>query len=399
MKVLMIGFDYTMLAGEPWKPGDTRERHIKYAEALRQRFCNGKICVVLKVPISWNPKPKELAEGLVVYPVPCHRLAFPLKALRVLNKLASQERFDVMTTQTPFDDGLLGVWMKKRYGIPLNVQMRSSFLDWSYWIKERPIIYRGFNLLGKWVAHRADTIRVVSHGEKQRLEQRFPNLKGKIVCLHPLVNTQIFEQSLKDDELKQVQAVLNEQGLDWASFFLFVGRLTFQKNLPTLLRAFTLVSFKDPNSSLVIAGDGPLKAKMQEVARRLGIGRRIVWLGNLSLYSLRGWYAAARAVVLPSFHEGFGKVIVESYLMGTPTIVTPFVSAPELVQDGKTGFVTRSFTDPYELADKMTHLLSSPELKKDMGERGRQHVQCYLLDEQTYMERLVEMWEQTALKR
>lgn len=395
----MIGFDHTMLADGPSKPGDTRERHIGYVKALRQRFSDGRISVILRVPPSWSSQPKEVAAGLVVYPLPCRRLAFPLQALRVLSRLARTERFDVVTTQTPFDDGFVGVRMKRDFGIPLNVQMRSSFLDLSYWIRERPVIYRVFNLLGKWVAHQADTIRVLTYGEKQRLEERFPKLKGKIVCLQPRVNTQIFGQPIKDDELKHVQAVLKEQGLDRASFLLFVGRLVVQKNLLTLLRAFTVVSMKVPDSALVIAGDGPLKTKLKQVARHLGIEERVVWLGNLPLHSLRGWYAAARATVLPSLHEGFGKVIVESYLMGTPVVVTPFVSAAELVQDSETGFVTHSFTDPHELADKMIRLLFSPELAKDMGEKGRRHVQSYLLNEELYMQRLIEIWEQTALKR
>lgn len=398
MKVLMIGFDHTMLAECTSKSGDTKERHIKYAKALRQYYPSGHICVILKVPPSWSSRPRELNEGLVVYPLPCRRLEFPLKALRTLRRIAEKERFDVVTTQTPFDDGFVGVWMKRNFGISLNVQMRSSFLDMPYWIRERPIIYRAFNLLGKWVAHRADTIRVVSYGEKQRLEQKFPRLNGKIVCLHPLVNTQIFGQPITDDELGQVQAMLKQQQLDGVPLILFVGRLSIEKNLLTLLRAFALVNMGMHVGALVIAGDGPLKPKLSQVAKRLGIEDRIVWLRNLPLRSLRGWYAAARTTVLPSFHEGLPKVIVESYLMGTPAVVTPFVSAPELVQDGKTGFITSSFTDPEELADKMVSLLSSPELAKNMGEMGRQHVLSYLLSEDLYMQRLIQIWEQTALK-
>lgn len=398
MRVLMIGFDHTMLAEGSSQPGDTRERHIKYAKALRQRFPNGHISIILKVPVSWSSQPVELAEGLVVYPLPCHRLSFPLQVLFTATRLARKGRFDVITTQTPFDDGFVGIWLKRNFGIPINIQMRSSFLDLSQWIKERPIIYRGFNLLGKWVAYQADTIRVISYGEKQRLEQRFSKLKGKIICLQPLVNTQIFEKPIKEEELRQVQIVLREHRLDRIPFLLFVGRLAIEKNLLTLLHAFALVHRRVPDSALVIVGDGPMKSKLMQVTKQLGIDERVVWLGSLLLRSLRGWYVTARATVLPSFHEGFGKVIVESYLMGTPTIVTPFVSAKELIQDGKTGFITRSFSDPRELADKMIYLLSSSGLAKDMGERGRLHVQSYLLKEDLYMQRLIEIWERTALR-
>ena len=188
--------------------------------------------------------------------------------------------------------------------------------------------------LGKWVVQQADTLRVVSDGEKQRLEKRFDQLKGKIVSLHPLVNTQIFDQAVTDEEAGQVEQIFSTKGWRGSPFLLFVGRLVEQKNLVTLLKAFSLVTKEMPQAVLVIAGDGPQRNKLQSVAQDLGIKHRIIWLGNLSLNSLRAWYSAACATILPSYHEGFGKVVVESYLLGTPVVAAPFVSAQELIRDG-----------------------------------------------------------------
>ena len=396
MRILMISFDKTILTEGPAKPGDAQERHIKYAQALRQRYSDGHITVILRVPPSWLSQPVELAEGLKAYPVPCQRWAFLVKAIPVLKRLAKRERFHIVTTQSPFDDGFIGVWLKRSFGIPLNVQMRSSFLDLSYWIQERPILYRIANKLGKWVAHQADTIRVVSYGEKERLENQFPKLKGKVICLHPLANMQTFGEPVTDGELHQVQEVLKARALNNTPFLLFVGRFAAQKNLPTLLEAFALVTKRMPTAILVMVGDGPLENELKRLVMQLKIGRHVVWLGNLSLRSLRAWYAAARATVLPSYHEGFGKVIVESYLIGTPVIATPFVSAKELICNGQMGFVVPDFTNYAWLADRMVSLLTHPELAKEMGRKGKEHIQSYLLPESEYLERLVDIWRQTA---
>lgn len=396
MRLVMIGFDHTMLAEGPAKAGDTRERHIKYGQALRSRYPDGNIDVILPVPPSWSPQQVEIGGGLIVHPVPSRRSSFAMRAIVTLHELFRQQSFDLVTTTTPFDDGFVGVWAKWKYGVPLNVQMRSSFLDLPYWISERPFLYRAFNLLGKWVAHRADTIRVVSHGEKQRLEQRFHGLSGKIAFLHPLVNTRIFDQPIGNEELRQVRVTLSGRGIDGDPFLLFVGRFVIQKNLPTLLKAFALVNERMPKSLLVMAGDGPLRVGLTRIAKRLNIENRIVWLGNLPLQSLRAWYAAAEATVLPSFHEGFGKVIVESYLMGTPVIATPFVSAHELIRDGETGFITPEFANQRWLADRALDLLSNPEQAKEMGQRGREHVRNYLKPENQYLDQLINIWRETA---
>jgi glycosyltransferase involved in cell wall biosynthesis len=392
----MIGFDQTMITEGPFVPSDTRERHIKYAKALRQDYPAGNIIVILKVPPSWSSQQTIIGEGLTVIPVPSRRSTFMLRAVITLRQLLRRQSFDVVTTQTPFDDGLIGVWLKRKFGIGLNVQMRSSFLDVPRWINEKPLVYRLFNVMGKWVAEQADTLRVVSDGEKQRLEKRFDQLKGKIVSLHPLVNTQTFDQLVTDEEAHQVEEIFSMKGWVGSPFLLFVGRLVEQKNLVTLIKAFSLVTKEMPQTVLVIAGNGPQRDKLHSVAQRLGIKNRIIWLGNLSLNSLRAWYSAACATILPSYHEGFGKVVVESYLLGTPVVAAPFVSAQELIRDGETGFIAPDFSDYQWFADRSLELLRNSRRAAEMGRDGKRHLQNYLLPERQYLETLIEIWRATA---
>lgn len=396
MRGVFTSFDHTMLVDGRVKPGDTRERHIKYAEALRRHYPGGSLIVVVRVPESWSSQPVELSEGLTAYPVPSARWTFAIKAMLLLNRLAKREPIHFVSTQTPFDDGLVGLWLKRAFNVPLNVQMRSSFLDEPYWIQERPLLNRVLNCFGKWVARHADTIRVVSHGEKERLERRFSELQGKVICLHPLVNLQVFSDSVTEEELRRVHQELSERGLDNAQLLLFVGRLVVQKNLSVLLKAFALVGKRMPTATLVMGGDGPLNKELNRLAKRYSIEKQVVWLGNLSLRSLRGWYASARTTVLTSFQEGFGKVVAESYLMGTPVIATPFVSAKELIVEGQTGFIAADFADHAWIADRMRLSLIDPERARTMGQRGKEHIQRYLLPEPEYLERLIDVWRQTV---
>ncbi len=397
LRVLIVGFDATIVAvGRKHVPGDTLLRHVRYAKALRDRFPNGSLTVLVRVPLGWSGQPKYMDHGLTVLPVPCPRPLFLPRAWPVARRLFSRQSFDVVSTQTPFDDGLLGVLLKCQHGVALNVQMRGSFIDMPYWIQQRPVVYRLFNALGKWVASRADTIRVVSYGERARLTKAFPAWRAKIAVLHPLVNRQMFERPVSPDELDRVRQTLVKHGFSDRPYILFVGRLGPEKNVSTLLHAHALLQAERVHVPLVICGDGPLRPKLVTIVRRLGLENAVLWLGSLPLEALRAWYTAARVVVSPSFCEGFGKVIVEAYLLRTPVVVTPFVSAPELVVHGHTGFVTRHFTDARELAGYIGKLLADEALARAMGARGYDHVHRYLLDDEQYLSRLVELWEWTA---
>jgi glycosyltransferase involved in cell wall biosynthesis len=390
----MIGFDSTMVADGRSASGDTRERHVKYATALRRRHPDGEIEVVVRVPRSGSRRVIDVADGLRVHPVASARPAFVFGALRVAARLSGQRRVDVVTTQTPFDDGLVGVWLKRRFGLALNVQMHSSFLDMPWWIRERPGVYPSFNRLGKWVARRADTVRVVSYGEKARLERAFPHLRGKLVCLPVLVNRAVFEEPIHFDELEEARVLLRQRRLQAAPLLLFVGRLVPGKNIATLLRAFALANRAVPEAALAIAGDGPLRGDLERLAASLGAESRVVWLGALPLRSLRAWYASAVGVVLPSFYEGLPVVVMEAYLMGRPVLATPFVSARELVSEG-TGFIAPDFHDVVWMAERMTFLLQHPEEARVMGQRGRTHVGAYLLSEEEHLDRLIGLWRDT----
>ncbi|MFH1759248.1 MAG: glycosyltransferase family 4 protein [Patescibacteria group bacterium] len=370
---------------------DTLERHKKYAQWLRRRYPDGGLTVLVRVPKNSQEEKIRVYDTLNIYAVPCARWRFYFAAKKAIKELVSNgQRFDLITTQTPFDDGLVGVWAKKKYGMSFNAQMRSSFLDVPNWLAERPVLNRIFNFIGKFVSHRADTIRVISFGERERLERRFPELRGKIDVLHPYIQLSSRAEVAEGDRSRGIS-------LDWP-YFLFVGRLVVEKNLPFLLRAFQ--QFTTPgvvNCKLVMVGEGPLRTKLEKLAGQLGISDRVVWLGKRSLAELRELYGGAVATILPSFYEGFGKVIAESSLMGTPCVVTPFIPAKELVLDGKTGVVLESFNNENELAEKMRYLLENQDVTKKMGEEARRHIGNYLLSEEEYAKRLVEIWKGTTL--
>lgn len=148
---------------------------------------------------------------------------------------------------------------------------------------------------------------------------------------------------------------------------LFVGRLSGEKGLDTLLDAWAKLERKVP---LRIAGDGPLRPY---VARRLGDPRldRVQLLGALGRGAVLDAMREARVLVFPSrCYEGFPLVIAEAFACGVPVIASRLGSMAEIVEDGRTGlhFTPGSAAD---LASVVDGAWAEPKQLEDMGRAAR----------------------------
>lgn len=152
---------------------------------------------------------------------------------------------------------------------------------------------------------------------------------------------------------------------------LFVGRLRYYKGLEYLLEAM-----RDIEATLLVIGSGPMAAEWQALARNWGLQGRVHFLGEVADDELPAYYQAAGVFVLPASHrsEAFGLVQLEAMAAGKPVVSTELGTGTSFVnQDGLTGFVVPP-RDAQALAQRVNRLLEDPELRRSMGEHGRQRV-------------------------
>ena len=175
-------------------------------------------------------------------------------------------------------------------------------------------------------------------------------------------------------------------GIDLASFtpdpsvarsdtVLFVGRLIENKGCEQLLRAMQLVQLAQPKSRLVIIGDGPQRARLEQLARELAL-RQVSFLSTQPSGLVRHWMNQARVLSVPSVtvdsgaSEGFGMVFVEAQAMGLPVASFATGGIPEAVVHGETGLLARE-RDVAGLAHNITALLSVEPMWAQFSEAGR----------------------------
>jgi phosphatidylinositol alpha-1,6-mannosyltransferase len=146
------------------------------------------------------------------------------------------------------------------------------------------------------------------------------------------------------------------------------------KGMDTLITALPRLLTRWPELQLVAVGDGDDRVWLEELAEKNGVNRHVHFLTGLSFEELAACYEACEMFALPSRGEGFGLVYLEAMAHGKPVIGGAHGGAPEVIEDGVTGYLV-PHGDPALLATSIETLLSDPVLAQKMGGRGRQRVE------------------------
>jgi len=148
-----------------------------------------------------------------------------------------------------------------------------------------------------------------------------------------------------------------------------VARLDEQKGVDLLIEATHIIINKGVRMGLLIVGDGPMRDELILRARRKGLAEEIRFVGFQR--NVQDYLSLLDIFVLPSRWEGFGISIVEAMAAGLPVVAAGVGGIPEIVEDGRTGFLIER-DNIHALADRILYLLKNPSAREEMGERGRE---------------------------
>jgi glycosyltransferase involved in cell wall biosynthesis len=167
-------------------------------------------------------------------------------------------------------------------------------------------------------------------------------------------------------------------GSDVGFHVLTVGRLAPQKDHATLIKAFALLP-ESLNAKLVILGEGPLRAELEELVTLLHLTDRVFLPGFMM--DTYPWFLSADLFVLSSLWEGFGNVIVEAFECGLPVVSTNCPSGPaEILEDGRFGKLVPA-NDPLALADAIADSLNMSHDKTALIRRAQDFTVRKISDE------------------
>ncbi len=170
----------------------------------------------------------------------------------------------------------------------------------------------------------------------------------------------------------------------------FLGRLVYYKGAHVLVAAM-----QNLNAHLVIGGEGPLRAELEQIVRETGCGSKITFAGSIPPDQLRIYYQAADLFILPSTDtsEAFGMVMLEAHASGTPVVSSDLPTGVTFVNEhGKTGLCVATH-DPQALAEGIQSLLSDPERRRRMSDYARARA-CQIFDTRVMSARYHQLYEE-----
>jgi glycosyltransferase involved in cell wall biosynthesis len=317
--------------------------------------------------ITSSPEPTGFADGVmnfqsigdfVLPEYPELKLHFP----PILDVIDYFERrgFTRIHASTPGTAGLLALFISKLMDIPIAGTYHTDIPQYVRSLTSDEMMENAAWQYMIWFYGLMDEVLVPSASTRKQLIERGLAAE-KTRPLPRWVDVARFNPE------KRVPGFWHEQTREEGIKFLYVGRVSREKNLELLADAFLEVAAEGPPAHLILIGDGPYRDELQEKLR----GCPAIFTGFMEGEALAVAYASADVFVFPSTTDTFGNVVLEAQASGLPVIVSDGGGPKELMVDGATGIVTKG--DCLDaLVRAMTLFLREPDSAIQMGRNARE---------------------------
>ncbi len=218
---------------------------------------------------------------------------------------------------------------------------------------------------------RSDKIIAVSDFTRRELLQYYKLKAAKIRVVHNGVDIDKFKP-VADKRRVKAELGLNPEDLA----ILSVGRLYARKGLFTLIESMSRVVKRFKNAKFIISGKGQSNemAKLVDHAQKLGVKDNIVFTGYFPDKKLPKLYQAADVFAFSTFYENLPFAVLEALATGLPVVTTKVGGIPEMIEDGRNGFLVEPFNSK-QLADRILYLLEHPSVASEMGAFARKVIE------------------------
>lgn len=289
-------------------------------------------------------------------------LAFP-PFLGMLHKFRKHS-FDLIHTHTPFTIGFVGLRWAQSHEIPIVSTYHTLYDRYAHYIPYFPRRYVRYKIAKhtNFYYNRCDHVVTPSEAAKRWLQRH--SVSTPVTVIPTGTPSRRF---LDRSEARRDLGIAPEHRI-----LLYVGRIAREKNLDHLLEAAAIAFRQDHNLRLWLVGDGPYYAACSTLAREMGIGDRVRFVGFVPRAEVDRYYAAADLFVFASITETQGLVVQEAMTYGLPAVVAAGGGAGAAVVSGVNGFVTKN--EPTDLAAHALMLLNDESLYTRTSEAAARSV-------------------------
>jgi len=209
---------------------------------------------------------------------------------------------------------------------------------------------------------RAEGIIASSYDTLRKAIQYYRIKRKKATVIYSGIDSERFNIEREPNE--------KQQSLQPDTFnILYVGRADERKGLKLLIDAASIITSKHQNVRFFLVG--PDTEKYSSHLKEKNLQKFFVLTGKVSQETLTKYYLISDIFVLPSLYEGFGLVVLEAFAAGKPVIAFNIASLPELIENGKNGFLVNAF-DSEKFAASIETLMKNNSLLKKMSSHAKE---------------------------
>lgn len=282
---------------------------------------------------------------------------FLLSGFISLIKIINRKQIDIVQAHWILPQGLIAVFARVFSKKKIKVIVTSHGTDIN--LADRTI----FRPLIKYTLTKCDSINPVSNYLRDKIISLVKSSE-KINTI-PMGTKETISQKNENNETAADIKIKNE-------YLLYVGRLSEDKDIPTLIDAFNKIRPENPELFLYLAGTGNELKKLEDLVSQLNIRERVIFLGQLDKEQLYRYYRKAKMLVSTSLTEGFGLVFVEALLNRCPVIATDVGGVKEIIIHGETGLLVEP-KNVNKLILSINLLLRDSDLRLKLTSSGYNH--------------------------
>lgn len=352
LRVLVIGTDRNI-----FKEGSSaRERMIEYGKSFRQ------LHIIIFTRRFQKLKAEKISESVWIYPTKSwSRLFYPFDAVRVTKREFGKflpKIISVISTQDPFETGVAGWLIARKFKLPFQIQIHTDFLSPYFW--KESLLNKIRVITGKFLIKKADCIRVVSERIKNSL------LKAKIPPSRPQPKITVLPIFVDIEKIKNTPANfdIHKKYPQFSFIIMLASRLEKEKNINLAIEIIRKLTRVYPKIGMIIVGDGKERGSLKNLVIKYNLQKNIIFEGWQN--DLISYYKTANVFLSTSLYEGYGLTIIEALACGCPIVSSDVGIASEMISEGESGFIC-PVNDKKCFTRRIQEIMEIPSLKEKLS--------------------------------
>jgi glycosyltransferase involved in cell wall biosynthesis len=338
----------------------------------------GELHIIVFALENLGLQPIQLSQNVWVYPTSSKdRISYLADAMDIGVGILSSIYFgqSVIITQDPFETALIGLRLKWRFKVPLQIQIHTDLFS-SYFYN---LSWLNFFRVGlaRFLLPRADGIRTVSRKIKSDVIERFKKINPNYVANLPVF---VDIEKIQDTPVGANVRIKYKQ---WGQVVLVVSRLQPEKNVQLSIKVFAEALKHYSNTGLVIVGEGPQEFKLKNLVKSLGLEKNVAFEGFRQ--DVVSYMKTATVFLNTSVFEGYGMTLVEAAASGAVILTSSVGVAPEILRDGQNGMIC-PVNDLNCFKNKLINLLGDQQMRDVFGRNIAYEVKNSISSKEQYLD-------------